>query len=80
MAKPTTVRVPEELLNEIDQLVKENDLDRSAYLRIGSNQPTLNPPHHDLHLDRASRKSPQALPYAMKFPAASGGIRMPFRT
>jgi len=33
MAKPTTVRVPEKLLNEIDQLVKENDLDRSAYLR-----------------------------------------------
>ncbi|MBN2032655.1 MAG: ribbon-helix-helix protein, CopG family [Deltaproteobacteria bacterium] len=33
MAKPTTVRVPEELLNEIDQLVKENDLDRSTYLR-----------------------------------------------
>ena len=33
MAKPTTVRVPEELLNEIDQLVKEMNLDRSAYLR-----------------------------------------------
>jgi metal-responsive CopG/Arc/MetJ family transcriptional regulator len=33
MAKPTTVRVPEELLNEIDRLVRENDLDRSAYLR-----------------------------------------------
>ena len=33
MAKPTTVRVPEELLNEIDQLVKENELDRSTYLR-----------------------------------------------
>lgn len=33
MAKPTTVRVPEKLLNEIDRLVKENDLDRSAYLR-----------------------------------------------
>ena len=33
MAKPTTVRVPEELLNEIEQLVKERNLDRSAYLR-----------------------------------------------
>ena len=33
MAKPTTVRVPEELLNEIDKLVKENDLDRSTCLR-----------------------------------------------
>ena len=33
MAKPTTIRIPEELLNEIDQLVKELKLDRSAYLR-----------------------------------------------
>lgn len=33
MAKPTTIRIPEDLLNEIDQFVKELDLDRSAYLR-----------------------------------------------
>jgi len=33
MAKPTTIRIPEELLKEIDQLVKELKLDRSAYLR-----------------------------------------------
>lgn len=33
MAKPTTIRIPEDLLNEIDQLVKEMQLDRSAYLR-----------------------------------------------
>jgi len=33
MAKPTTIRIPEDLLNEIDQLVKELNLDRSAYLR-----------------------------------------------
>lgn len=33
MAKPTTIRVPEDLLNEIDQLVKEKRLDRAAYLR-----------------------------------------------
>ena len=33
MAKPTTIRIPEELLNEIDQLVKELKLDRSSYLR-----------------------------------------------
>jgi len=33
MAKPTTVRIPEDLLNEIDQFIKELQLDRSAYLR-----------------------------------------------
>jgi Arc/MetJ-type ribon-helix-helix transcriptional regulator len=33
MARPTTIRIPEELLNEIDQLVRELGLDRSAYLR-----------------------------------------------
>jgi Arc/MetJ-type ribon-helix-helix transcriptional regulator len=33
MAKPTTIRIPEDLLNEIDQLVRELKLDRSAYLR-----------------------------------------------
>lgn len=33
MTKPTTVRIPEDLLNEIDQIVRESKLDRSAYLR-----------------------------------------------
>jgi metal-responsive CopG/Arc/MetJ family transcriptional regulator len=33
MAKPTTIRVPEDLLNEIDRMVKEKKLDRAAYLR-----------------------------------------------
>ncbi|MDP2645906.1 MAG: hypothetical protein Q8P24_13280 [Desulfobacterales bacterium] len=33
MAKPTTIRVPENLLNEIDKFVKELKLDRAAYLR-----------------------------------------------
>ena len=33
MARPTTIRIPEELLNEIDQLLRELSLDRSAYLR-----------------------------------------------
>ena len=33
MAKPTTIRIPEDLLNEIDQLVQELNLDRSVYLR-----------------------------------------------
>ena len=33
MAKPTTIRIPEDLLNEIDQVVKELKLDRSTYLR-----------------------------------------------
>jgi hypothetical protein len=33
MAKPTTIRIPEDLLNEIDEFVRELDLDRSAYLR-----------------------------------------------
>jgi hypothetical protein len=33
MAKPTTIRIPEDVLNEIDQFVKELKLDRSAYLR-----------------------------------------------
>ncbi len=33
MAKPTTIRIPEELLDEIDELVQELKLDRSTYLR-----------------------------------------------
>ena len=33
MAKPTTIRIPEDLLNEIDRFVEESQLDRSAYLR-----------------------------------------------
>ena len=33
MAKLATIRIPEDLLNEIDQLVKKLKLDRSAYLR-----------------------------------------------
>ena len=33
MGKPTTIRISEDLLNEIDQFVQELKLDRSAYLR-----------------------------------------------
>jgi len=33
MAKPTTIRIPEDLLDEIDRIVKDLKLDRSAYLR-----------------------------------------------
>jgi len=33
MARPTTIRVPEDLINEIDRLVQEKHLDRSTYLR-----------------------------------------------
>jgi metal-responsive CopG/Arc/MetJ family transcriptional regulator len=33
MAKPTTIRIPEDLLEEIEQVVKKKQLDRSAYLR-----------------------------------------------
>lgn len=33
MTKPTTIRIPEDLLNEIDQFAKELKLDRSSYLR-----------------------------------------------
>jgi hypothetical protein len=33
MAKPTTIRIPEDLLNEIELFVKESNLDRSTYLR-----------------------------------------------
>ncbi len=33
MAKPTTIRIPDDLLNEIDQVVKDLNLDRSAFLR-----------------------------------------------
>ena len=33
MAKPTTIRIPEDLLNEINEFVLELSLDRSAYLR-----------------------------------------------
>jgi len=33
MAKPTTIRLPEDLLNDIDRFVQEAKLDRSTYLR-----------------------------------------------
>ena len=33
MTKPTTIRIPEDLLNEIDQLVQKLRIDRSTYLR-----------------------------------------------
>ncbi|MGV7224326.1 MAG: ribbon-helix-helix protein, CopG family [Nitrospinales bacterium] len=33
MAKPTTIRIPEDLLDEINDMVQELKLDRSAYLR-----------------------------------------------
>ena len=33
MTKPTTIRISEDLLDEINQFVKELNLDRSAYLR-----------------------------------------------
>mgnify|MGYP001555051204 CR=1 FL=1 len=33
MAKPTTIRISEDLLNEINEIVQELKLDRSAYLR-----------------------------------------------
>jgi hypothetical protein len=33
MAKPTTIRIPEDLLKEIDKLTQELQLDRSTYLR-----------------------------------------------
>ena len=33
MAKPTTIRIPEDLLNEVEQVVRDLKLDRSAYLR-----------------------------------------------
>ena len=33
MAKPTTIRIPEKLLDEINRHVQEQRLDRSAYLR-----------------------------------------------
>ena len=33
MAKPTTIRISEELLIEINEMVQELKLDRSAYLR-----------------------------------------------
>jgi hypothetical protein len=33
MAKPTTIRIPEDLLNEIDLFVAKANLDRSSYLR-----------------------------------------------
>jgi len=33
MAKPTTIRIPEDLLNEIDQFIQDMNLDRAAYLR-----------------------------------------------
>ena len=33
MAKPTTIRIPEDLLNEIDLFVAKAKLERSSYLR-----------------------------------------------
>lgn len=33
MTKPTTIRLPEDLLSEIDQYVQDAKLDRSVYLR-----------------------------------------------
>jgi Arc/MetJ-type ribon-helix-helix transcriptional regulator len=33
MTKPTTIRISEDLLNEINEMVQELTLDRSAYLR-----------------------------------------------
>lgn len=33
MARPTTIRVPESLLKEIEQVIREQNLDRSVYLR-----------------------------------------------
>lgn len=33
MAKPTSFRIPDDLLREIDQYIQESKLDRSAYLR-----------------------------------------------
>ena len=33
MARPTTIRIPEDILKEIDQQAKKLKLDRSAYLR-----------------------------------------------
>jgi len=33
MAKPTTIRIPDDLINEINEFVQELKLDRSAYLR-----------------------------------------------
>jgi Arc/MetJ-type ribon-helix-helix transcriptional regulator len=33
MAKPTTIRIPDDLLREVDELVRELNLDRSSYLR-----------------------------------------------
>ncbi len=33
MTKPTTIRISEDLLNEINEMVQELKLDRSSYLR-----------------------------------------------
>jgi Arc/MetJ-type ribon-helix-helix transcriptional regulator len=33
MSKPTTIRIPEDLLDEIDRFVAKANLDRSSYLR-----------------------------------------------
>jgi predicted transcriptional regulator len=33
MTKPTTIRIPDDLLQEIDQLVQDLNLDRCTYLR-----------------------------------------------
>ena len=33
MTRPTTIRLPEDLLNDIEQFIQESKLDRAAYLR-----------------------------------------------
>ena len=33
MTKPTTIRIPDDLLEQIEELVKERELDRAGYLR-----------------------------------------------
>jgi len=33
MAKPTTIRIPEDLLNEIEDFLRNDKQDRAAYLR-----------------------------------------------
>ena len=33
MTKQTTIRLPEDLVEEIDELVRNSNLDRSSYLR-----------------------------------------------
>ena len=33
MTRPTTIRLPEDLLDDIEQFIQESKLDRAAYLR-----------------------------------------------